>query len=276
MGHTSVMRWNPRAQWVTSNETVHPPIIDVETFEATQALLHRRGSGPGHEHKQHRTQHLYAFKGSLYCGLCSRKMQGQRCNGEAYYRCRYAQEYALANIIEHPRNVYLRERDLIGPLDAALAQAFAPHRLANTITAMTDSQRELDLDHAAIRARHQLADCGTKLARHRAALEAGADPAIVTGWIAEVEAERRRLLAVLNQPISPPAPRMSRDQISELVGNLGDIIDALREADPADRAEVYRQLGLRLTYHPKQQKVRVQAQPDADQYGEMVRVRGGT
>lgn len=63
--------------------------------------------------------------------------------------------------------------------------------------------------------------------------------------VAEVEAERRRLLAILNQPIPPLALRMSRDQISELVGTLGDIIDAFREADPADRAEVYRQLGLR-------------------------------
>ncbi len=68
---------------------------------------------------------------------------------------------------------------------------------------------------------------------------------------------------------------MTRDEISDLVGKLGDIIGVLREADPADRAEVYRQLGLRLTYHPAEQEVRVQAQPDADSYGEMVRVRGG-
>ena len=69
---------------------------------------------------------------------------------------------------------------------------------------------------------------------------------------------------------------MTRDQISDLVGKLGDIISVLHEADPADRAEVYQQLGLRLTYHPTQQKVHVQAQPDADPYGEMVGVRGGT
>jgi site-specific DNA recombinase len=50
----------------------------------------------------------------------------------------------------------------------------------------------------------------------------------------------------------------------------------LDEAGPDDRAEVYRQLGLRLTYHPEHQKVRVQAQPDADSYGDMVCVRRGT
>ena len=39
---------------------------------------------------------------------------------------------------------------------------------------------------------------------------------------------------------------------------------------PTTAAEVYRQLGLRLTYHPEQQKVRVQAQPVADSYGDLV------
>src|SRR5690606_13165942 len=127
-----------------------------------------------------------------------------------------------------------------------------------TITAMVDSQNEPDLDEASALARHQLADCDRKLAQHRAALEAGADPKIVTGWIAEVEADRRRIQAKLDQPTNA-ARRMSRDEIAALVGQLGEIIDVLREADLADRAQVYQQLGLRLTYHPDQRKVRVQS-----------------
>jgi site-specific DNA recombinase len=91
-----------------------------------------------------------------------------------------------------------------------------------------------------------------------------------------VEADRRRALAVLDQPTAQPTQRMTQDQISDLVSRLGDIMAALREADPADRFEVYQQLGLRLTYHPTEQKVRVQAQPDADSHGKMVGVRGGT
>lgn len=277
MGHTSVMRWNPQQQWVTSNDEAHPAIIDTETFDAAQALLRRRGRGPGGEHKKHRARHIYLLKGSLYCALCNRKMQGQRSNGEAYYRCRYAQEYALANKINHPRNVYLRERDLIGPLDAALAQAFAPHRIADTITALTEHQETPDIDHEADRARIQLAECETKLTRHKAALEAGADPTVVTRWIAEVETERRSILAVLNRARPQQAQQhLTRQQISDLVTALGDIITVLREADPTDRAEVYRQIGLRLTYDPGKQKVRVQAQPVADFHGEMVGVRGGT
>jgi hypothetical protein len=215
MGHTSVMRWNPRQQWIVSTEIVHPPIINMDTFNNAQALLHRRGRGPGGEHKRHRARHLYVFTGALYCGLRDRKMQAHQANGEAYYRCRYAQEYALANTIQHPRNVYLRERDLVGPLDAALARAFAPHRIADTIAALADSQDDTpEVDPQVIRARAILAECNTRLTRHRAALEAGADPKIVTGWIAEVEAERRHALALLNQPVPRPVQRLTQTRRS--------------------------------------------------------------
>ena len=38
----------------------------------------------------------------------------------------------------------------------------------------------------------RLRSCEERLSRYRAALEAGADPVIVPGWIAEVRAERLR------------------------------------------------------------------------------------
>lgn len=280
MGNTSVMRWNPTNKWIVSADVVHPPIVDDDTFHAAQDLLHRRGTargvGHGTEHKQHRARHTYLFKGRLYCALCDRKMQGQQNNGEAYYRCRYPLEYALANTVDHPTNIYLREHDLIRPLDSALATAFAPHRIAATLAAMAEQPDSAEPDLAVVRVRAQLAECKTKLDRHRAALEAGADPTIVTKWIAEVEADRRRALAVLNQPAARPTQRMTQEQIAELVAKLGDIMAVLHDADPDDRAEVYRQLGLRLTYHPEEQKIRVQAQPDADPNGKIVCVRGGT
>jgi site-specific DNA recombinase len=41
-------------------------------------------------------------------------MQGNFNHGLAHYRCRYPTEYALANHVEHPRAVYLRENQ-VGP-----------------------------------------------------------------------------------------------------------------------------------------------------------------
>ncbi|WP_433731914.1 hypothetical protein ACQP2Y_12270 [Actinoplanes sp. CA-051413] len=183
-------------------------------------------------------------------------MQGQRSNGEAYYRCRYAQEYALANKIDHPRNVYLRERDLVTPLDQALASAFTPNRIEDTITRLTDSQQPPPSDdHIARQASTGLAACDKKLASYRAALDAGADPAVVTTWITQTQNERQRIERLLAAtPLLESRPRLTRDQITAIVQQVGELTTVLAGADPADRAEVYRQLGLKLTYHPEQQK----------------------
>ncbi|MEU6073641.1 hypothetical protein [Micromonospora sp. NPDC047074] len=60
-------------------------------------------------------------------------MQSHQAHETAYYRCRYPNEYALANHVQHPRNVYVAERDIIPALDSWLLKAFAPHRLTDTI-----------------------------------------------------------------------------------------------------------------------------------------------
>jgi hypothetical protein len=119
--------------------------------------------------------------------------------------------------------------------------------------------------------------CDAKIKRYRAVLDAGGDPALVTSWITQTQAERIRAQAQLDQDNDQPVGtrRMSRDEIADLVHALGDIVLALAEADPADKAEVYRQLGLRLTYHPDTQTVYAQADLGAHRW-DLVRVRGGT
>ncbi|MFG1740269.1 recombinase family protein [Micromonospora chalcea] len=275
MGHTGVMRWNPRDKWVVSKELTHEPLIDDATFEEAQAILHRRGRGTGGQHVRQRTRNPYVFRGLIYCAACDRRMQGQYNHGDAYYRCRFPQEYALANQVPHPRNVYLREDALTDPLDSWLASAFAPHRIAQTITAMADAQ---PLDHpptTGTAAQAIITKCDAKLERYRAALDAGADPAVVTDWIAQTQAERTRAEAELRAIAGATPRRMSRAEITALVTALGDITTVLRDADPADKAEVYRQLGLRLNYQPETQTVRAEVDLNAHR-GVMVRVRGGT
>ncbi|WP_154936161.1 hypothetical protein [Micromonospora palomenae] len=68
---------------------------------------------------------------------------------------------------------------------------------------------------------------------------------------------------------------MSRAEITTLVNPLGDITAVLRDADPADKAEVYRQLGLRLTYRPETQTVRAEVDLSAHRRI-FIGVRGGT
>ncbi|WP_433353307.1 hypothetical protein ACQPYV_22670 [Micromonospora saelicesensis] len=56
---------------------------------------------------------------------------------------------------------------------------------------------------------------------------------------------------------------------------LGDITAVLRDVDPADKAEVYRQLGLRLNYQPETQTVRAAIDLSAHR-GQIICVRGAT
>jgi site-specific DNA recombinase len=42
--------------------------------------------------------------------------------------------------------------------------------------------------------------------------------------------------------------RVTEEEIMNLVTELGGIMQALKDADPADKAEMYRRIGLTLTY----------------------------
>ncbi|MGW3610661.1 hypothetical protein ACWD6N_12335, partial [Micromonospora sp. NPDC005163] len=98
---------------------------------------------------------------------------------------------------------------------------------------------------------------------------------VVTEWISQTQAERARAEADLHTHSSNRPRRMSRTEIKDLVQALGDIATVLRDADPTDKAEVYQQLGLRLTYQPETQTVRAAVDLSAHR-GAMVCVRGAT
>ena len=54
---------------------------------------------------------------------------------------------------------------------------------------------------------------------------------------------------------------MSRDEIKGIVEALGGLLKILRSADAADVAEIYRQLGLTLTYDHKTRQALAEVQP---------------
>jgi site-specific DNA recombinase len=124
-------------------------------------------------------------------------MQSHWSNGAPYYRCRFPAEYALANQVQHPRNVNLREDAVLGHVDKWLAREFAPHRMSETLRALAavqpDPQSAGDDDDRATK----IAECDRKLAGYRAALDAGASPATVALWIAETEAEKTTYALVM-------------------------------------------------------------------------------
>jgi hypothetical protein len=180
-------------------------------------------------------------------------------NDRNHYRCTYAAEYADANRIAHPRSVYVREDHILEQLDPWLARAFSPSRLTETVQAMAAAQHD-DVDQQAIKAaRETLATCATRLDRYRAALDSGADPTIVSRCIADVQAEQVTAEADLRRLTGRRT--MNPDEIHRVVEALGNITAVLRDADPAAKALIYRELGLTLTYRPTARTVSAQATP---------------
>jgi site-specific DNA recombinase len=268
LGHITKLRWNESGKWIWSEQIVHPPIIDRETFDQVQAMI----SGRATARKPHRRQHPYALRGCLWCGLCDRRMQSHWVNGAPYYRCRFPAEYALANRVEHPLNVNLREDAVIGQVDQWLAIEFAPHRLGETIRDLA-SAGHADVIEAGAREEvaRKIAKCDRKLTQYRAALDAGASPATVATWIAETEAEKASYELGVRK--AAPGRRMSEEEITAIVDKFAELAQVLRDADPNDKAEIFRQLGLKLTYHPGRQLVKAQVEGP---YWYSDSVRGGT
>ncbi|WP_301184582.1 recombinase family protein [Streptomyces niphimycinicus] len=284
LGHTTAMRWNSQDKWIVSKKIVHTPLVDDDVFARVQDLFAVR-SRPGTTHQKHRTRNPYLYRGRITCGICTRRMQGQWSHGDAYYRCRFPEEYALANRVHHPRNIYLRESWITVPLDNWLATVFLPHRLDDTIDLMATAAAPDQEPAAAAVARAVIADCDAKLATHRTVLEAGADPTLVTQWIAETQARRVRAEAELRSSSKGAGARMSRDEIARLVRSISDLAAVIQQAEAEDKAEIYRLLGLRLTYAPAQATVRAEislgskndkSPRPTNNRGELVRVRGPT
>jgi hypothetical protein len=112
---------------------------------------------------------------------------------------------------------------------------------------------------AAEAARRHIADCDDRLAKYRAALDAGADPVVVAGWIAEVRRERQRAATLLKD--ATPAPPLTKAEIKALVLGLADIANTLHTADPDKKAEVYAELGISIRYEPDERVIVAQTRP---------------
>ncbi|WP_370026309.1 recombinase family protein [Planotetraspora sp. GP83] len=275
LGHTSKMRWNGKDAWVWSDKPVHEPLIDMEMFERVQEIMGGRGRGPA-VHKPHRARHDYILRGCVFCGVCQRRMEGHWANKMPYYRCRFPQEYAIANKIRHPRNVCLREDAILPSLDHWLALEFSPGRIQTTIDALLAVADVPKADAALVEeANRRIAECDRKLNQYRAALDAGGDPVVISEWIKQIQGERAGALAMMREADSKPT--VTRDQLARTIENLGDIVKTLQDGSAEKRSTVYRSIGLKAVYDPETQKVRASIDlAPSDPHWDLVGVRGGT
>jgi len=261
LGHTTVMRWNDQDKWIVSEQIVHPAIIDDETFRQAQQLLAAKNARQV-TRRPRSSPRPYVLRGLLFCGICDRRMQGSWNNDQSYYRCTYPSQYARTNDIDHPRVVYLREAEVLPELDAWLSTSLDPARLPATIEALTASQDDA-IPRELVSLREEIGTCDQKLTQYRAALDSGADPAVVGQWITETQARKLAADARLRAATGSTHPgptRMTKDQIAATIDAINDLMRALRDAATEDKAEIYAGLNVQLTYHPGERIVSARAE----------------
>jgi len=113
LGHRPVQRWNLPAGWVISARPAHPAIVSEADYIAAQDASAPRGpAGPA--------TRRYLLAGLLRCGTCGRRLESAWSNGKPAYRCRHGYTSAARPDPGRPKNLYVRE-DQILPRLAALA-----------------------------------------------------------------------------------------------------------------------------------------------------------
>ncbi|WPB89906.1 hypothetical protein [Streptomyces malaysiensis] len=155
-------------------------------------------------------------------------------------------------------------------LDRWIARAFTPDRLTATIEALTHASAAASTAEThtpeQTQARQAIKNCERRLARYQAALEAGADPAVVTQWINDaqqgMEAARKKLdtlPAITRKKKSP----LDTQQIREIAESLGDIAQRIHTADADKKGALYEALGITISYEHATRTATVRSRPSS-------------
>ncbi|WP_406443018.1 hypothetical protein OHB00_42110 [Streptomyces sp. NBC_00631] len=155
-------------------------------------------------------------------------------------------------------------------LDQWIARAFAPDRLSGTIEALTHASAAASTAEPhtpeQAQARQAIKECERRLARYQAALDAGADPTVVTQWINE--AQRDKDAAQKKLDTHPAAPRKKQSpldarQIRQITESLGDIAQRIQTAALEKKGQLYDALGITISYEHATRAATVRSRPSS-------------
>ncbi len=255
LGHQTRMRWNDPSDWIWSEQPSHDALVTREEWEAVQERFRNNQRRYTRTPKGDRR---YLLAGRILCGRCGRRMEGTWNHDRPYYRCQIHRD-DTADHPDHPATIYVREDAIVPRLDSWVAELFADEHLDDTCAKLAAAaQPDTDQEAEARRIRERIRELDKELDSYRTIVRNEPEAASAVGrWIAETNQERRRLEALLGKK---PTTRLAAEDIKALVASLKDITAALAAADPADKAKVYAEMGIELTYH-RDGRVVVESRP---------------
>jgi site-specific DNA recombinase len=249
-GTVTVFRKSGPERVVTSTERAHPALVSNDTFTRVQDLLTSVPRDPGERPRTVRSSTSpYQLRGRLHCGLCGRRMSGHRRGPTLYYRCRAA-DLIPSQQAAHPSTVYLREDSLVRQLDDWLVKVLDPDGVETLVEDLSATDHgSLAEDSRRMAITRRLTDSEQRLDQFKAALAHGADPAVVSTWINEAQADLARArtdLALLNNEVPT---EISRADLTAVLGDMSLLVSRLSAASAETKAGLYGDLGVRLDYH---------------------------
>ncbi|WP_093941860.1 recombinase family protein [Actinoalloteichus hoggarensis] len=254
-GHVTRFRRARPDQIVRSRLPAHPAVVSVEMFTDVALLRRRRAAGglPARrklERGPKATKRPYPLRGRVRCVHCARRMEGTPRAERTYYRCAARTLVPGSPALkEHPKNVYLPEAAVLGPLNEWIGELFAPENRDRTVTALVASQGSTPQAIDRGDAKRRLAEAEEKLTRLRAAIEAGVDPAALVEAVNEAQNRRTTAQAELKGGRTPGS--LTDAEVHAMIDHLGNLKSVLSRANPARLQELYEHLRLEMVYDPE-------------------------
>ena len=136
-------------------------------------------------------------------------MVGNPNHGRLYYRCTASSDYVRQHQISHPPALYLREDQIITPIDQFLPEELVGTALTDNLRRVAEAQYRAavaahDTAGEADRLRRVIVDADPKISRYRATLDAGGDPTLIADWITETTTIKKAAQARLGLTEAPP------------------------------------------------------------------------
>ena len=275
-GHVTRFRRADPAKIVRSRRPAHPAIVSVAVFAEAQMVRRTRAAGGlaarrRLERGPRSTSRSYALRGRVRCGYCTRRMEGTPRENRVYYRCAARSIVPGAPVLAtHPKNVYLPESAVVGPINEWIGSLFGPEHREGTVRRLLSADANSQDSARGAAAAKAVADAERRLRRLQSAIEAGVDPAALVEPINRAQDELEA--AQTEQRHAPSVQALGRADVEAMIDYLGDVGSALKRADPASLEKLYGSLRLEVIYYPEERTAAETIRPGRGSE----RVRGGT
>ena len=191
-------------------------------------------------------------------------MHGKARRGHHYYACGYATNYGETAAPEAhggQKSVNVREDWLERLLLRFFEQRiFGPMRLEKLAKQLRTHHRKQRRNGklAGTRIRQQVGELDRKIKAQVQALEKGIEPELVSERIAELRGEKEALEEAL-AGLGAEQAEAEDEALNAQLARLPDLTEALREASPAIKRQVFESFDLRIAYDKVERRVELSA-----------------